>query len=152
MAETYVDTSALLKLYIFEVGSRWMRREVLPGGIISCWLTIAEIGGALNQRVRLATLTSHQAFTAWRRFRRDLHSFKLIELNRHGMVLAAGIAARQSVPLRTLDAIQLQGAIDARTATRTGGQPDPLFISADTRLEGAAQALGFATGNPLIHS
>lgn len=151
MQASYVDTSALLKLYIFEHGSRWMRREVLPSGITICWLTITEVGSALNQRVRLNSLSSAQAVAAWRRFRRDVRSFQQVEVNRRGMILAAGLAARQSVPLRTLDAIQLQGAIDARAATWTSGQPDPLFITADARLEAAAQALGFATDNPLDH-
>ena len=68
------------------------------------------------------------------------------------MVQAAGMAARQRAPLRTLDAIELQGAIDPRLIARASGQTDPMFITADTRLQAATQALGSFTENPLAYS
>jgi hypothetical protein len=72
-------------------------------------------------------------------------------VDRRMLVRAVGVAGRASVPLRTLDAIQLQGAVDAAAVARSRGQPPPLFITADERQERAAQALGFATDNPLRH-
>jgi predicted nucleic acid-binding protein len=151
MASWYVDTSALLKLYVTEVGSNWISATITIDETVVNSLTTAEMGVALIRRVRDGTLSTHDGRLAWRRFRQDCHAFAVMPVDRRMLVRAVGVAGRASVPLRTLDAIQLQGAVDAAAVARSRGQPPPLFITADERQERAAQALGFATDNPLRH-
>ncbi len=71
----YVDTSALVKLYIADVGSGWVRTAILPQGIVISALAIAEMGAVLTRRARDGTITPQQARLAWRRFRRDCRAF-----------------------------------------------------------------------------
>jgi hypothetical protein len=72
-------------------------------------------------------------------------------LEYQSLIRAANLVARSPVALRTLDAAHLQGAQEAAAIARAGALPEPTFISADARLLAAAQALGFATDNPLNH-
>ena len=86
---------------------------------------------------------------AWRRFRVDSRRFTRIPISQSTLIRAVGLAARSAIVLRTLDAIQLQCALDAgRAATRRGGEP-LIFVAADTRLLDAARALWLETANPL---
>lgn len=151
MAASYVDTSALLKLYVPEVGSGWMSNDVQPSGIIMSRLATAEVGAALSFRVRDGSLTPQQGRLAWRRFRDDAVTFTVINVTPRSILRAVGIAHRAPVPLRTLDALQLQSAIEARAEAVAAGLAEPAFIAADARLLRAAQALGFTTDNPLNH-
>jgi predicted nucleic acid-binding protein len=64
----YVDSSALLKFYLPETGSAWMRTDVRPAGITISALAIAEIGTALALRVRDSSVDERGAKLAWRRF------------------------------------------------------------------------------------
>lgn len=146
-----VDTSAVLKLYTDEVGSRWMVEEIRPGGIAISELTIAEVAVSLSRRTQDGTLPARDARRVWRTFRRDLRSFVVARLSQPSLIGAGLLAARSPVLLRTLDAIQLQGASEIAREARRLGQAEPLFISADIRLLEAAEALGFRTDNPLNH-
>ncbi len=53
MATSFVDTSALLKLYLAQIGSAWMSAAVLPGGIVISEITIAEVGSVPADRSRV---------------------------------------------------------------------------------------------------
>jgi predicted nucleic acid-binding protein len=147
----YVDSSALLKLYLPEIGSAWMRTDVRPGGITISALAIAEIGAALARRVWDRSMDDRGAKLTWRRFRRHLEQFHVTNVTRDVLIGARTLAVRSTVPLRALDAIQLQCAVEARRAGRARGVQIQSVIAADDRLLAAAQALGFATDNPLLH-
>jgi predicted nucleic acid-binding protein len=148
----FADSSALVKLYVREIGSRWMGNVVRPGGIAMSELAITEVGVALSRLARDGTISEAAARAAWRLFRRETQSFIVYRLDRRTLAAAAGLSARAPVQLRSLDAIQLQGATAASVQARRAGQPPPLVVSADTRLLAAAGAFGFATDNPLDHS
>lgn len=147
----YVDSSGLLKLYVPETGSRWMLERTQSDDVVLSQLAIPDVGMALTRTAREAVLTEEKARTAWKKFRRDIRRFRLIPLSRRSLMAAAMSAARLPVPIRTLDAIQLQGAVEAWDRARRARAEEPLFVSADTRLLDAAGALGFATENPLNH-
>jgi predicted nucleic acid-binding protein len=147
----FADTSALLKLYVAEDGSRWMSETVRPDGIAISDLAVAETGVTLARLVRDGLIPAPVARSAWKLFRRQLRTFIVYGLERRSLISAANLAARSPVRLRTLDAIHLQGATEASIRARRDGQPSPVFISADARLLAAAGALGFRTDNPLNH-
>jgi predicted nucleic acid-binding protein len=128
-----------------------MLERVQSDDVALSQLAIPEVGMALTRTSREAILTEEQARTAWKKFRRDIRRFRIIPLSRQSLVAAAMSAARLSIPIRTLDAIQLEGAVEARDRARRARDSEPVFVSADTRLLAAAAALGFATENPLDH-
>ncbi|MGE0544059.1 MAG: type II toxin-antitoxin system VapC family toxin [Dehalococcoidia bacterium] len=151
MGVIYVDSSGLLKLYVPETGSLWMLERSQSDDVVLSQLAISEVGMALTRTAPEAVLTEGQARTAWKKFRRDIRRFRIVPLSRQSLIAAAMSAARLSMPIRTLDAIQLQGAVEARERARRARAEEPLFVSADARPLAAATALGFATENPLNH-
>jgi predicted nucleic acid-binding protein len=148
---SFVDSSALLKLYIPEPGAVWMTQTVRPGGIAVSDLAITEIGVTLTRLARMGLLPEREARDTWKLFRRDVRGFLIYRLDRAALVGAANIAARIAMPLRSLDALQLRGSIEAAADARRARQAPPTFVSADDRLLRAAASLGFATDNPLDH-
>ena len=147
----FVDSSGLLKLYVSESGSAWMDAVVVPQGIIISAITFTEVGSSLSRRVRDGTLTARLARVAWAEFRRESRSFLKIPVPLSTLRAAAHRTARSTEPLRALDAIQLQSALEAAADAQRSRVPVPIFISADERLLRAAAAVGFATDNPLDH-
>jgi predicted nucleic acid-binding protein len=147
----FVDTSGLLKLYVPETGSRWMHSVVRTLGITIGAVTFTEIGSSLSRRVREGDLSPGDARDAWKTFRRESRSFIVVPLTRQLLVAAANLSARSVAGLRTLDALQLQAAVQARDDALASKLTAPFFISADVRLLAAAGQLGFATDNPLDH-
>jgi predicted nucleic acid-binding protein len=147
----FADSSALVKLYVRERGSRWMSDVVRPSGIAMSELAITEVGVTFSRLSRDGQITESAARAAWVLFRRELRGFIVYRLDRRSLVAAAGLAARAPVPLRSLDAIQIQGAGEASVRAQRTNQDPPVVISGDTRLLAAAAALGFATDNPLNH-
>lgn len=148
----FVDTSGVVKLYVPEPGSRWMDAVVMPLGLIISALTVTEVGSSLSRRVRDGTLTDRLARIAWGEFRRESRRFLIVPLPLSTLRAAALLTARSAEPLRSLDAIQLQSALEAAADARRARTPVPIFVSADERLLRAAGALGFVTDNPLDHN
>ena len=128
-----------------------MQTEIYRLGIGISALTIAEMGTSLARRVHEGVLTRFHAQASGKSFRRDLRSFLVVDLQRPTLNRAFPLASRSLVPLRALDAVQLQCALELATVARKRGRPMPRFITADTRLELAAKALDFVTDNPLHH-
>ena len=147
----FVDTSSLLKLYVPEPGSQWMDAAVVPQRIIMSAVTITEVGSSLSRRVREGRLTERLARIAWTEFRRESRGFLVMPLLPATLRAAARLTARSGEPLRGLDAIQLQSAVEAAGDARRSRTPLPTFISADERLLRAAAASGFSTDNPMDH-
>jgi predicted nucleic acid-binding protein len=147
----FADSSALVKLYVRERGSRWMSEVVRSSGVAMSELAIAEVGVAFSRLSRNGAITEAAARAARALFRREIRAFIVYRIERRSLVAAAGLAARAPVPLRSLDAIQLQGASEAAVRARRTNQSPPVVISGDARLLAAAAALGFATDNPHNH-
>lgn len=148
---SFVDSSALIKLYVPEPGTPWMVEVVRPAGIAISALAVAETGVTLAHLARNHLLEEAEARDAWKLFRREMRGFLVYRLDHAAMLGASRIAARSGERIRTLDALQLRGAMEAAADARKAGQPPPLFVSADYRLLGAARALGFTTDNPYFH-
>ena len=148
----FVDTSGVVKLYVAETGSRWMSQVIRPRGITISAVTVTEVGSTLSRRVRDGSLTPHQARLAWALFRRQSRGFVTMPLSPDSLRAAARLTARSVEPLRALDAIQLQGAIEAVRDARRNGLAAPTFISADERLLRAAAAVGLSIDDPRRHT
>ena len=144
-----MDSSALGRRYLAEVGSAW----------VLSWLP-----KAAGHVVIVSELAPVELYSTFARLQRDgrlpaavvtvLQTALLIDMQREYVSVALETSvlsqARTLVsrhPLRTLDAIQLSCAQSAAHTLR-----EPLmFVSGDNRLLAAAAAEGFVTDNPYLH-
>ena len=154
MTTYYVDTSALIKRYVDEVGSDWLRATLNvhpPPSIIVVHLIIVEMTSALTRRIREDTLTPTDYVQVQNAFRADC-------LNEYEMVTAVGDIIDQANrllekhPLRAYDAVHLAAAVVANQQLLAHGFTPLIFLSADDRLNKAATAEGLAVDNPNNHS
>jgi len=153
MATTYVDASALVKRYVAEVGSAWVRRMVarpLSQVIYTAALTEVEVCSALQRLVREGRLDTAQARRLTQRVTQHFtRRYQVIRITRTVVAQAGLVLERQ--PLRAYDAVQLACALTVRRLMHQRGLPPPLFLAADDTLLAAATAEGFVVDNPLLH-
>ena len=128
----YLDTSALVKLYVEEPGSAAVAARVERAeAVVTARVTYAEARAAFARQRREGGLTS----AALRRVVRDLDgewgTYNLVDLGEPVIRRAGALAERHA--LRGHDAVQLAAALDVRTA-----DVDLEFASFDSRLARAA--------------
>ncbi|MBN8593457.1 MAG: type II toxin-antitoxin system VapC family toxin [Anaerolineae bacterium] len=149
MSDLFVDTSALVKRYIPETGSSWVRSWISPGtsnNIIIASITVVEFTSVVMRREREGLIR----VTERRDYLSDflLHvqqEYIVIDINDSTLTDTRNLLIRQ--PLRSLDALQLACALRSKRAFASSVE----FISADTRLLSAAAAEGLPTDNPNLH-
>jgi hypothetical protein len=151
VATTYIDTSALVKRYVAEVGSAWIRRMVarpVQDVIYTAVLTEVEVRSALQRLIREGRLDTAQAQHLTQRVLQHFtRRYQLIRITRPVVAEAGRLV--EGYPLRAYDAVQLACALTVRRSMHRRGMPSPLFVTADTTLLAAAQAEGFPVDNPL---
>jgi len=150
----YLDTSALLKRYVDEAGSEWLRSTLFNSEretvIISTHLLITEVISALNRRVREKTVTSRDYERLSGCFRDDcLDTYYLIGIDEAIIDLACTLLERH--PLRAYDAMHLATALSINQRLVETEESVLTFLSADDRLNDAAAAEGLAVDNPNDH-
>ena len=153
MPAVYVDTSALVKRYVGEVGTIWVRRLLarpVRQAIYTALLAQTEVLSALQRKVRDGTLAVAEAQRLARRVQRHCaHRYRLVAITPARVTQANALV--QAHPLRAYDALHLACALAVRDALQPYGLPAPLFITADNVLLAAARAEGFVIDNPLQH-
>lgn len=155
MVTCYLDTSALLKQYVDEVGSDWLRRALFTSKhkvvIVSTYLLVAEVISALNRRVREGAVTPRDYTRLSGCFRDDcLDIYHLIAFDDAIIDLACTLLERH--PLRAYDAVHLATASSINQRLVEAGEPALTFLSADDRLNDAAAAEGLMVDNPNDHA
>ena len=140
---TYLDTSALVKRFVSEAGSREVQ-SLLTGGepIASATIAYAELYSGLTRRHREGFLSQLQYRLACGRFERDWMALVKVELGAEILSSARGLIQRHS--LRAFDAIHLASALGLQAAAN-----EPVtFVAVDQRLLRAAVAERVKTVNP----
>mgnify|MGYP001063862811 CR=1 FL=1 len=97
----YLDTSALVKYYVTEPGSVWVRRLVddQDNVLVSAEITIAEVSAALAVITRVGRTSRRQRDELWGKFKRDLLTrYELLPTHRAIINRAAELC--QQYPLR----------------------------------------------------
>jgi uncharacterized protein len=149
----YLDTSALVKRYVAETGSAWVRRLLAHPAqyvIYTAALAQAEVISALQRRVREGRLEVAQAQRLGQRVTAHFaQRYQVISITQ--AVVDQACVALQAHPLRAADAIHLACALTIRRIVQEQGLPPPSFVVADTALRAAATAEGFVVENPLQH-
>ena len=153
MADYYLDTSALLKFYVQETGSGWVRGLFDPSlqhRFVAATITAVEALAAITRRARSGTMTAVDAASACAAFRADLlTAYRLVEVT--GDVLARAMGIAETHALRGYDAVQLAAALETNELLLSIGLPPITFVSADNDLNTVAAAEGLAVENPNAH-
>lgn len=148
----FVDTSALLKRYLSEVGSGYLRRLLgQPDSLFyQTFLTPLEVTSALYRQHRARQLSAEDLSLFLKSYAVHSHEeFLLVPYSESVIDLANRLIARH--PIRTLDSIQLASALWLRDHL-PGDAPAPIFVSADDRLVGFSLQEHLHAENPEKHS
>jgi predicted nucleic acid-binding protein len=153
MTTYYLDSSALIKRYVQETGTDWIRSLVAPTAghtLLTARITMVEVYSALARRRREGTVPGADCAVATRAF--TAHSatdYDFIELDLTVVALARDLLEQH--PLRAYDAIQLASALFANQTLERAQLPLLTFLSADESLNAAALARGLQIDNPNLH-
>jgi predicted nucleic acid-binding protein len=130
----YLDTSALVKLYVKENGSAAVRAACdRAEALATSRLSYVEAHTAAARRAREGNLSQKAKARFAENLERDWPRYVVVEVSEVVCRLAVELAGRH--PLRAADALQLASALFLRESTR---QP-VLFLCFDERLVAAAQ-------------
>jgi len=132
----YLDTSALVKLYVTERGSAMVRGWVDNAQrVVTACITYAEARAALARGRRIGALTPADLHRATTELDTDWHGFESIDVHEVLALRAGRLAAQHG--LRGYDAVHLAAALAVRPH-----EGDYLFGSFDDRLNHAAAMEG----------
>ncbi len=153
MTAYFLDSSALVKRYVPETGSAWIRALSAPqtgNSFFIARITWVEVRSAIARREREGSLTPTDATVIIQRFRSEMNNqYQVIELDAT-LAERAGQLVNQ-YPLRAYDAVQLASGLLIQPAFATTQSTQLIFLTADNRLSAIAQALGLLTDNPNHH-
>lgn len=134
----YMDTSALMKVYIEEDGSEVARRLVTGADLAMSRVGYAEARAGLARALRAGRLDERSFPTVLRSFEERWTLVSVVEIT-ESLVREAGDLAQEHA-LRGFDAIHLASGL---TFQRESGEP-VTFSAWDGLLLGAAEAEGLA--------
>ena len=149
MADYFFDSSALVKAYIAETGTNWVRTilDDEQHQIYISQLTELEVVAALTRRFRIGDLTLEERDQAAHDVRQDCASYLVIDITDEIVEAAIDLALRHN--LRAYDAAQLASALKARNVlSNNHGYTGLILISADLELNDASASEGFHTEDP----
>jgi len=153
----HFDASALVKQYVTEPGSTWVRELLdhtsLDGkrgntvGIAE--VSVVEVAAALAILARTNHISLRDRDLAYRRFLNDTaHLYYLVPVRTDDFHAAARLTQRH--PLKAYDAIQLAVALRHHQALARR-KLNLIFVSGDKQQLRAAAAEGLATDDPFDH-
>jgi len=148
----FLDSSALAKRYIAEVGSAWVVSLLDPlsgNAVHAARISGVEVAAAIVRRVRSGSLSPQAGHDALARFRFDFAALQdLVEIS--PMLVEKAMGHVEGHGLRGYDAVQLAAALAVRDLGAKIGLATTL-VSADEDLNRAAVAEGLAVENPNRH-
>lgn len=134
----YLDTSALVKLYLEEKGSGQVRAAVKKAEAVSTsMVAYAEAHAALAAAARAGRITGEERARAVAELRAEWPSYVVVNVTQRVVDLAAELALEHG--LRGFDAIHLSSAMILREESAA----EVRFLVWDERLAGAAASVGF---------
>jgi predicted nucleic acid-binding protein len=147
LALYYLETSALVKLYIREAGTEQLlqlvsRRANHRFAVLT--ITLVEFRSAIRKRERAGDIDKAVAADLANRFERHLET-KFLRQVLNDSVLETATKLIDRYPLRAYDAIQLAGCLTLKEAS---GKDQPVFVCSDHQLLEAAACEGLTSLDP----
>lgn len=149
MAAHYFDSSALVKRYVREDGTAWVRtlthrrtgHQIFLGRI-----TIVEVTSAVARRRAGGHISAAKATSLLSRFRKHVAGrYTILEITPGLLADAATLANK--LELRAYDAVQLAAALELNRISQGG----LVLVSADQALNDAARLEGLSVEDPRVH-
>ena len=144
MSFYYLDTSALVKRYVAEDGSRWLETAIFQSTdnmVLISRITVVEMRSALARRRREASIQPHDHADALSALSEDcLLRYRFVELESPVVDLAGELL--DQYPLRAYDAVQLASALVVHRLLIEANLAPLTFVSADDKLLTVARAAG----------
>lgn len=150
MAVYFLDSSGLVKRYVFETGSQWILDLVRPSAnnlIYVARITGVEVVAALARKRKGNRLGVPPAVKAINRFEKHFQRrYQKINITSDLLISAMNLADKNA--LRGYDAVQLAAALEIEIERKSLGASPLIFVSADNELNDAAKFEGLAIENP----
>jgi predicted nucleic acid-binding protein len=150
MGGYFVDSSALVKRYVQETGTGWVRRLTRRNAHAPIYLariTTVEGTAVVARRRKGKKLTSAKASSILHRFRKHLAGrYAVVEIT--PALFKDAIRLANTHALRAYDAVQLAAALEIRQQRQNQGFGPVTLISADQALNAAAIAEGLTVDDP----
>jgi uncharacterized protein len=153
VAVYFIDTSALLKRYVPELGTDWMQSLADPQNqhlLIIAQITWVEIHSAIARREREQSISAVQAQQIMTAFNLHWNEQYFTVPNDLSMIQLAAELVHQH-PLRAYDAVQLAAALSIQSQLASPDMSAFTFLTADDRLCTVASQAGLLTENPNDH-
>jgi predicted nucleic acid-binding protein len=149
----FCDSSVLVKCYVQEHGSAWMRSlldSTAGHHLYLAAITGVEVIAAVTRRLRRGDMAATDSAAAVAQFRQDFtRRYRLIDLTQPLVARAMTLAETHS--LRGYDAVQLATAVEVHMRGLALGLPPLPLVSADGELNMAARAEGLMVEDPNTH-
>ncbi len=147
----FLDTSALVKRYVREIGSDWILSITDPAtdnDLAISQITWVEVHSAFARRLRDGSLSAQRFDLIAQKVREDFENeYRVIDVDQTLIETATELVMQH--PLRAYDSVQLASALRFQSTTLVSVPNTQLiFVSADNRLLDIAQSAGLATDNP----
>jgi predicted nucleic acid-binding protein len=154
MAAILFDASAIVKRYLTEIGSSWVRSLADPSAALELFLTRitrVEVVAAVSRRGRVGGPLPASAVAGFlAQFRHDAaHQYNILEITPALLTDAERLAEPHA--LRGYDAVQLAATAALHRSGSTLGLSHITLISADQELNAAARAEGIDVDDPAAH-
>jgi uncharacterized protein len=153
VAALFLDPSALVKRYIAEAGSQWVRRQTaLRSGneIFLSALAGPEVTASLARAVRGRRVTARLLRPLLGAFKSHLaNRYQVIELD--GAIMSESMRLAETHGLRGADAVHLAAALAVDRRRRADSAPSRTFVSADREQQAAARLEGLTVDDPNQH-
>jgi len=149
----FFDSSAIVKRYITETGSAWVK-TIVKGqpkkNLYLSFVTGAEVTAAFAKRHRNGDISTGDYNKTRRVFQHHFQrQYTLLRVTKD--VIQRAMVLIHAHPLRGFDAIQLATALILEDHLKRSGLPGITFVCADKTLCNAAKAEGLTTENPNNH-
>lgn len=145
-----IDSSALVKRYISELGSVWVLELFNPtfsNEVFVVAVSGVEIVAAIARRSRGGSISANDATIVCNQLRSDLETeYQIIEITES--IINDGMTLAQKHGLRGYDAIQLAAGCAVNILCIAHNTAPIIFVSADRELNSAASVEGLVVENP----
>jgi predicted nucleic acid-binding protein len=150
MGAYYGDSSALVKRYANETGSRWVRSLTEPqagNDIFTAHITGIEVVSAIARKIHRGEISGSDATSAIRIFQSHFKTqYQIVLMSTEVVDRAMALAEKHR--LRGYDATRLASALVVHDELVASGLSQLVFISADIALNEVARAEKLPVQNP----
>jgi predicted nucleic acid-binding protein len=150
----FFDSSAIVKNYIAENGSDWVKATLRASHtkvIYAISLSKVEVVSAIVRRSKTGALSLQEAVDILREFRAAFSKeFRTIDID--NILIERALNAAENHGLRAYDSVQLSAAAKLSEELTSENAGQLIFVSADEQLNAIALKEGLEVVNPNDHN